>query len=199
MQTDRQSILQRARNLPTKQKFDLLFKLARGFLLYPKFSQKRYVLAGRGVRVTRQSGSIILGWIVGLGTQVGIAVIGEDSGHPATLRIGNHTHIQDRTHINCHNSIMIGDHCAISWDVEILDTDIHSIIGESGQALPRTAPVAIEDRVWIGTRSIILKGATIGHDSVVAAGAIVTQSIPPFSICAGSPARVIKKIHGWES
>jgi acetyltransferase-like isoleucine patch superfamily enzyme len=54
--------------------------------------------------------------------------------------------------------------------------------------------VIIEDDVWIATRATILKGVTIGHGSVIAAGAVVTKSVPPKSIVAGVPAKVIKKI-----
>jgi acetyltransferase-like isoleucine patch superfamily enzyme len=54
--------------------------------------------------------------------------------------------------------------------------------------------VVIEDRVWIGARAIVLKGVTIGHDSVVGAGAIVTRSIPPYSVAVGQPARVIRTV-----
>ena len=53
-------------------------------------------------------------------------------------------------------------------------------------------PVVIEDDVWVGSRVIILKGVTIGRGSVIAAGSVVTRSIPPYSICAGVPARVLK-------
>lgn len=52
--------------------------------------------------------------------------------------------------------------------------------------------VVIEDDVWVGTRAIILHGVTIGRGSVVAAGAVVTKSVPPYAIVAGVPAKVIK-------
>jgi acetyltransferase-like isoleucine patch superfamily enzyme len=55
-------------------------------------------------------------------------------------------------------------------------------------------PIIIEEGVWIGTRSIILGGVTIGRNSVTAAGSVITKSIPANSICAGIPAKVIKKI-----
>ena len=54
------------------------------------------------------------------------------------------------------------------------------------------APVIIEDDVWCGANVTILKGVTIGHGSVVAAGAVVTQSFPPYSIIGGVPAKLIK-------
>lgn len=155
------------------------------------------VYAGKCLRVIKQFGWIELGKDVKLGHHVGIGVKGLAPGNPAILRIGAHTIIGDRSHINCQSSITIGAHCAISWDVEILDSDMHTIVMEDGQKLALTAPVVIEDRVWIGTRALILKGTTIGHDSIVAAGAVVANSIPPYSICAGNPAKVIRQIKGW--
>lgn len=183
--------------LSLRQQFSLAIKLLRGLLSSVGFEEKRWVLAGPNLRIEKRFGEVRLGNLVGLGSHVGIAVIGESPSQKAILRIGTSTHIQDRTHINCYRSVTIGEHCAISWDVEILDTDIHALLDNTGQPLERTAPVLIEDRVWIGARAIILKGVTIGHDSVVAAGSVVTQSVPPNSICAGNPARVIKSTCGW--
>lgn len=180
-----------------RQKLKTATQLARGVLIARHCDQRHWILAGRGIRVEKHQGEIYLGGLVGLGAEMGIAVIGASPAHKAVLRIGDHTHIQDRSHINCQCSITIGSHCAISWDVEILDTDIHGFLDDSGQLLPRTAGVIIEDRVWIGARAIILKGVTIGHDSVVAAGAVVTQSMPPYSLCGGNPARVIRTTRGW--
>ena len=57
-------------------------------------------------------------------------------------------------------------------------------------------PVRIEDDVWIGTRAIILPGLTIGKGSIIGAGAVVTKDVPPYAICAGNPARVIKYRRG---
>jgi acetyltransferase-like isoleucine patch superfamily enzyme len=105
--------------------------------------------------------------------------------------------------------IDIGSHCLISWGVGIADSDFHPL--EPAQRLidsqalapffksrpPRpklkTAPVKIGDNVWIGMNAVILKGVTIGDNSVVAAGAVVTKSIPPNTIVAGNPAVTVKK------
>ncbi|MOA49611.1 2,3,4,5-tetrahydropyridine-2,6-dicarboxylate N-acetyltransferase [compost metagenome] len=57
-----------------------------------------------------------------------------------------------------------------------------------------SSPVFIEDNVWIGEKAVILKGVRIGHNSIVAAGAVVTKNVPPFSIVAGVPAKVIKTV-----
>ena len=112
-----------------------------------------------------------LGEDVEYGQGGGLGRAGRNPSDPARLRMGGHTIIGNRTHVNCQSSISIGMHCAISWDVEILDADMHVIVAEDGQALPNRAPVVIEDRVWIGTRALILKGVIIGHDSIVAAAA----------------------------
>jgi len=61
----------------------------------------------------------------------------------------------------------------------------------------RSAPVIIEDRVWIGCQAIILAGVTIGRGSVVAAGAVVTKDVPSGMLVGGNPARVIRETEPW--
>jgi len=58
----------------------------------------------------------------------------------------------------------------------------------------KTAPVKIADNVWIGMNAVILKGVTIGENSVVAAGAVVTKPIPPNTVVAGNPAVVVRQL-----
>lgn len=105
--------------------------------------------------------------------------------------------------------IEIGSHCLISWNVGIADSDFHPL--EPAQRLidsralapfftdrpPRpkltTAPVKISDNVWIGMNAVILKGVTIGENSVVAAGAVVTKSVAANVVIAGNPAVVVKQ------
>jgi acetyltransferase-like isoleucine patch superfamily enzyme len=104
--------------------------------------------------------------------------------------------------------IEIGSHCLISWNVGIADSDFHPL--EPAQRLidahalapfykhrpPRpkleTRPVKIADNVWVGMNAIILKGVTIGENSVVAAGAVVVKSVPANCVVAGNPAAVVK-------
>ena len=67
-------------------------------------------------------------------------------------------------------------------------------IGDNVEKLPENdAPVVIEDDVWCGANVTILKGVTIGRGSVIAAGAVVTRSIPPYSIAGGVPAKILKQ------
>ncbi len=110
--------------------------------------------------------------------------------------------------IMAEEKIDIGSYCLVSWNVGIADSDFHPL--EPAQRLidaqalapyyknrpPRpklkTAPVKIGDNVWIGMNAVILKGVTIGENSVVAAGAVVTKSVEPNTIVAGNPAQVVK-------
>jgi acetyltransferase-like isoleucine patch superfamily enzyme len=107
-----------------------------------------------------------------------------------TVTIGQGTFLNRNTEIVSLGSVTIGNDCKIARDVLIMDSDQHAILGEALAVVP----VVIEDRVWIGARAIVLKGVTIGHDSVVGAGAIVTRSIPPYSVAVGQPARVIRTV-----
>lgn len=94
--------------------------------------------------------------------------------------------------IRCAESISIGNGCAISHDFTVMDSDYHSIDG-----LKKSSPVIIKDNVWIGTRVTILKGVTVGEGAVIAAGSVVTKDVPPHTVVAGVPAKVIKKDINW--
>ena len=113
------------------------------------------------------------------------------------LTIGHGTNVNGvGTKLLCAQEITIGKHCTLSWDVQVLDNDFHTIVVD-GQSRPSAAPVRIGDRVWIGTRAIVLKGVTIGDGAVVAAGAVVTKDVPPGAVVAGVPARVVGRADSW--
>lgn len=110
----------------------------------------------------------------------------------AEIVIGDCTYINRRTEIMAKDSVTIGTGCAISWDVVISDTDYHQIEGTIS-----TKPIVIGDEVWIGCKSIILKGVHIGNGAVVAAGSVVTKDVEPYTLVAGIPAKVIKRDVRW--
>ncbi|RFC49536.1 MAG: Acetyltransferase (isoleucine patch superfamily) [Verrucomicrobia bacterium] len=129
-----------------------------------------------------------------------------------TLRIGDDVYLGDDTVISCADRVEIGSLTMIAHGVQIFDNDSHpldpSLREQDYLALlgrhqaPRPAiphePVVIGDHVWIGMNSLILKGAVIGRGSVVAAGSVVTGEIPPMSVAAGVPARVIASLQKEE-
>ncbi|MBN1253919.1 MAG: acyltransferase [Deltaproteobacteria bacterium] len=112
------------------------------------------------------------------------------------LRLGNYVHIGLNNVISAVNSIIIEDYVLIAPNVTIVDSshkyeDIEIPI--IFQAYTRGGTVHIERECWIGTNVIILPNVTIGRHSIIGANSVVKQSIPPFSIAAGAPARVIRK------
>ena len=108
------------------------------------------------------------------------------------LSIGNYTRIGLGNTVigpaSIGNYVNIGQHVTISG-LNHNYTDINKRIDEQGVS---TVPIRIEDNVWIGANAVILAGSVIGNHCVVAAGSIVSGIIPPYSVCAGAPARVIK-------
>ena len=108
--------------------------------------------------------------------------------------------IGDHTRIGLHNTIIgpvsIGNHVNLAQGITVTALnhnfeDTEKRIDEQGVS---TTPVVIDDDVWIGANAVILPGVHIGNHCVVAAGAVVTKDVPPHSLVAGVPAKVIKQI-----
>jgi acetyltransferase-like isoleucine patch superfamily enzyme len=112
----------------------------------------------------------------------------------AQLSLGS-GYINNRLNLSCFSKITIGQGVNISEGVTIRDTDNHTIVSPNYKI---TAPIVIEDHVWIGMNVTILKGVSIGAGSVIAAGAVVNKDIPPGCLAAGVPARVIKQNIEWK-
>lgn len=117
----------------------------------------------------------------------------------AVITVGDHAGMTCTT-ISSALSVSIGRNVLLGAGVLITDSDHHVVAPPSGISrrflgLPEAQPnhgVVIGDDVFIGARSIILKGVTIGEGSVIGAGSVVSRNIPPFVIAAGNPCRVIE-------
>ena len=138
--------------------------------------------------IRRHGGTIVLGNKTQIFPYSRIQTIDRQS----VLTIGNNTMIGYRFTCLCKEQIKIGNDCMIAQDVFITDCN-HSTDKNVGYNFLVSKPVNIGNHVWIGAKAIILPGITIGDDSIIGAGAVVTKSIPPFSIAVGNPAKVIKK------
>lgn len=124
----------------------------------------------------------------------GVRVFVNDGAH---LEIGTRTYINDCSTLTCFNHIKIGSGCSISWNTNIMDGNVHELI-IARRPRPRSAPVTIGDRVWIGSGATILPGITIGDQSVIAAASVVTADVPSGVVVGGNPARVIASDVTWE-
>lgn len=101
--------------------------------------------------------------------------------------------INSDTKIRCRNKIVIGEDVAISHNVLIIDCNGHNLDCKEDVG----KPIHIGNHVWIGSKCIILKGVTIGDNSVIAAGTIVTKDVPPNVLYGGNPARIIRENCTW--
>jgi len=130
-------------------------------------------------------------------------------GENGTCKIGDFTLLNGAL-IMADERIEIGQHVLVSWNVGIADSDFHPIDAAQRRIdtfalapfykdrpprpVLKTAPVIIEDNVWIGMNAVILKGVTIGENSIVAAGSVVSKSVPANVIVAGNPAVIVKHL-----
>ncbi|MBQ8361760.1 MAG: acyltransferase [Bacteroidaceae bacterium] len=117
----------------------------------------------------------------------------------AVIEIGDNVGISSSS-IRAFERITIGNNVNIGADCIIIDSDAHSLNyedrrdGTLDKQNRKSRPIVIEDDVLIGTRSIILKGVTIGARSIIGAGSVVTCNVPSDEIWAGNPARFVKKL-----
>lgn len=116
------------------------------------------------------------------------------------IEIGNNVFIETDCHIACINHIKIGNNVLIASRVYISD-HVHGVLDYSDIETPpikriliSKGPVIIEDNVWVGEGAVILANVKVGRCSIVGANAVVTKDVPPYTVVAGIPAKVIKKI-----
>lgn len=164
-------------------------------IIHPKICRGGIkVYRGSHIRIVKDS-TIEIGKSVSLYQNVRIDM--QNAG--SNVKIGNNTFINKRSEIFCKDTVHIGNRCAISWDVTIMDNDFHYI-----GANDNSKSIYIGDDVWIGCHSLILKGVHIGDGAVIAAGSVVTNDVPAYSVVGGNPAKVIKtdvqwSLHGLKS
>ena len=95
-------------------------------------------------------------------------------------------------------AVQIGDDCLIAAGADLRNSDGHTLLaGDTGERINPAADIRLEDHVWLGVHTQILKGVRIGTGAVVAARAVVTGDIPPHALAAGVPARILRTGIRW--
>lgn len=116
-----------------------------------------------------------------------------------SLIIGENCGIRGVTFEVTAASVKIGKRVMFSYGILLRNHDSHKVISlETGEIVNKPADIVIGDHVWVCERSTILKGVTIGNDSIVALGALVTKDVPANSIAAGIPAKITKTNITWD-
>jgi maltose O-acetyltransferase len=124
-----------------------------------------------------------------MGTLVPCELVAQPGG---VLEIGDNVFINYGVSISAHQRIRIGNRCQIgNWSI-LMDNDYHSTA--DARKPSDSAPIILEDDVWLGARVIVLKGVTIGRGAVIGAGSVVTRDVPPRSLAVGAPARVVRAL-----
>lgn len=160
------------------------------------------VRMGRDVRARRVT-VLNRGTIV-LGDRVAIWSFPDGTPYPASLRaydrdsrieIGEDSRIAGAI-FHCNDAIIVGPHARIGPGTILCDNDSHpprrTIEGRSGAAV--SAPIRLERHVWLGMRVTVAKGVTIGENTIVAPGSVVTRSLPPNVLAGGVPAKPIREL-----
>lgn len=115
-------------------------------------------------------------------------------GPEGSLEVGSRTLINYGTSISASLRVHIGAGCQIGTYCLIMDNDFHRLEPERRLERPPSAPVVIEDDVWLGGRVVVLPGVTIGRGSAVGVGSVVTRDIPPRTLAVGVPARPLRSL-----
>ena len=145
--------------------------------------------------------------VIGEGTHIRGELLVQKYG--GKIKIGDNSYVGTGTKIWSGESITIGNDVLISHNCNIIDTNSHEIdhieraerhrqLIKSGpwenKGSIQTKPIAIGDHAWISFNVTVLKGVTIGEGAIIAAGSVITKDIPPFTLVAGNPARIIKTL-----
>jgi acetyltransferase-like isoleucine patch superfamily enzyme len=174
---------------------------------------RRFAAFGRGSMAAFPPGSVFGedSIVVGAGTLIGAFVTmsagmvpGQDLGPQPVLRIGDRCVIGRGSHIVAHQSLVIEDDVFTGPYVYITDQN-HGYADPDvpiGRQLPRNAPVRIGSGSWLGAGAVVLPGACIGRNVVIAAGSVVRGTVPDQCVAAGVPARVVRRYQpdaGWSA
>lgn len=166
------------------------------FLLRSRhFDSRDLIVLGKGVSIKKYGRGARL--IAGRGVRISPGCVLR-VGASGLLYLGERTVVGPNTRIMAATEVRIGARCMISWNCSIFDSIGHRLWLEETGEVEVEAPITIGDDVWIGPYSIIMKGVTIGSNSVIGAGSVVRRDVPPNTLVYGNPARPAGRVVHWE-
>ena len=142
----------------------------------------------RRIEIARNWGDIMLE--EGAALDHGVSIVTNGPPRPGKVTIGARTYVNRYTMFDGHQQLEIGRDCMIGPHCYITDGDHGTAPGRLVRQQPNyTAPVIIEDGVWLGSHVVVLAGVRIGRGAVIGAGSVVTRDIPAGATVYGNPAR----------
>lgn len=128
---------------------------------------------------------------IGNGTKIYVA-------RNAHLIIGDNFAVSASSAINCYKSITFGRDVQFSWECLVMDSDTHQIFDKNGCVINNEHEISFDDKIWVGCRTLVLKGSHIPSNCVIGADSLVSGThYLPNSIIVGRPAKSVKTIGGW--
>lgn len=155
-----------------------------GWTILSRYPQSEIVIGGPNAFISSRNVNLI-----GVNRQCILSTHARN----AKIKIGDKNGFSGVT-IAAFNKIVIGNYVKVGANVLITDSNWHPEDSRSGESLP----VVIEDNVWLGVNCIVLKGVTIGENSIIGANSVVVKDIPANSIASGNPCKVIKTLNKTE-
>ncbi len=166
------------------------------------FLRPQFQHLGKGCTFMKPWYVQVFGWPVDLGDfatvistpdrRVRLTVWGREK-NDGFISIGRYSLLCPGVRMSAATGITIGDSCMMASNVYITDSDWHGVY-DRADYIGATGHVTIGNNVWLGDSSIVCKGVSIGDNSIIGAGSVVTRDIPDNVIAAGNPAKVIKKL-----
>lgn len=158
-----------------------------------RFGKNAVIIGGKYIKIGK-------GVVFGNFAEITAFDVYSNNGTTVCIRIGDKCRFNDFIHITACNEVIIKNNVRTGKFVTITDNAHGSSDYETMSLPPQQRPivskgrVVIEENVWIADKVTICSGVTIGKCSTIAAGAVVTKDVPPFSIAAGVPAKIVKRI-----
>ena len=138
------------------------------------------------------SGSVSFGGKASIGHGSKISVRGN-------LCLGDGFNMTAESTIVCAKEIRFGYDCLLSWDILVMDTDEHPLYNKDNERINPDKAIVVGDHVWIGCKCVLLKGAEVPDNTVVAAGTLLTSSLAgEHQVIGGNPPSVLKRDIRWE-